>query len=363
MSKMNLLVMFGGRSPEYEVSLVSASSVLKNINSEKYNVIKLGITKKGVWFITQANEAEIKDGSWERSPLNRPAFLSPDSELKSLVIINKDGTVGTVSIDVIFPVIHGEQGEDGTLQGLFELALIPYVGCDTRSSANCLDKATTKLILDSAGIKQAGYIAAKISDYQTSPDIIVEESEKRFGYPIFVKPSGTGSSVGVSKAKDRASLIKALDEAFLYDSCVLIEEFIDGHEIECAVLGNENPEASVCGEVVPANEFYDYEAKYRSDDSLLYIPARIPDETASALRETAVKAFKAAGCSGLSRIDFFVAKKTGEIILNEINTMPGFTSISLYPKLFEKAGISYSALIERLIELAVDRAEKRNKKI
>ena len=256
-------------------------------------------------------------------------------------------------IDVAFPVLHGANGEDGAIQGLLQIAGIPYVGPHIAASAACMDKCMTKLVADQAGVRQAAWILVTRAAYDHNVDSVVETVETKFTYPVFVKPAGTGSSVGVSKARDREGLIQALEAALIYDKKVLVEEFIDGQEVECAVLGNETPMASVCGEIVSGADFYDYEAKYVSDCSQLYIPARIDDAVAEQVRETAVKIYEALGCCGLSRVDFFV-KKDGEVVFNEINTIPGFTSISMYPKLFEASGIPYPELIDKLLELAME---------
>lgn len=357
MSRKTILIVFGGRSPEHDVSLISASSVIRNIDKEKYNILKLGITKKGAWLLTDADEDEIKSGKWVDNITNVPAFLSPDTAANRLITLSRDNIYCTIDIDAVFPVLHGEHGEDGTIQGLFELAAIPYVGCGVRSSANCMDKATTKIILDNAGIKQAKSICITKMDFEKDAQTVINKAQQLSPYPLFVKPSGTGSSVGVFKVKDKDALQIALSQAFKYDSKVLVEEYIKGREVEVAVLGNDNPQASVCGEIVPANEFYDYDAKYVSDNSALHIPAKIDEQIASKVRSEAVKAFIATDCTGIARVDFFVTD-CGDIMLNEINTLPGFTHISMYPKLFEATGIPYKELIDRLILLAFERAAK-----
>ena len=256
-------------------------------------------------------------------------------------------------IDVVFPVLHGANGEDGAIQGLLQIAGIPYVGPHIAASAACMDKCMTKLVADSAGVRQADWLLVTRSAFDHSMEAVCEQVERKFSYPVFVKPAGTGSSVGVSKARDREGLAQALVTALSFDRKVLVEEFIDGQEVECAVLGNETPMASICGEIDAGADFYDYDAKYVSDCSNLYIPARIGDDVAEQVRETAVRIYEALGCCGLSRVDFFV-KKDGQVVFNEINTIPGFTSISMYPKLFEASGIPYSQLIDKLLELAME---------
>ena len=250
-------------------------------------------------------------------------------------------------------MLHGENGEDGSVQGLLQIAGIPYVGPHVAASAACMDKTLTKLIADYSGVRQAAWHLVTRQGFARDAESVMNEVEKKFAYPVFVKPAGTGSSVGVSKAKNRGELSAALAQALEYDAKVLVEEFIEGQEVEVAVLGNENPFASICGEIDSGADFYDYQAKYISNCSTLYIPARIPDEVAENVREMAVQVYKAMGCRGLSRVDFFV-KHDGEVVFNEINTIPGFTSISMYPKLFEASGIPYPELIDNLIALALE---------
>lgn len=338
----DLLILFGGKSGEYEVSEMSAASVLSNIDTDKYNIIKIGITKDGRWFKTDASPEQIKSGEWDSMP-KQSAFLSPDTSHHGIFVEGK-----LQNVDVIFPVMHGDYCEDGCIQGLFELSGIPYVGPGVLASAAGMDKSATKLFAAASGVPQAKW-------YITSPAASEEEIEKiesEFSYPIFVKPCNAGSSLGISKAGNRAELEKAIAEAAKFDSKILCEEYIDGYEVECAVLGNEDTRASVVGQITPSNEFYDYSAKYIDNASGLTIPANIPEETAEKIREYAVTVFKALGCRGMSRVDFFVLRCSGEIKFNEINTLPGFTSISMYPKLWEKSGIPYSELIDKLIEYA-----------
>lgn len=338
----DLLILFGGKSGEYEVSEMSAASVLSNIDTDKYNIIKIGITKDGRWFKTDASPEQIKRGEWDSMP-KQSAFLSPDTSHHGIFVEGK-----LQNVDVIFPVMHGDYCEDGCIQGLFELSGIPYVGPGVLASAAGMDKSATKLFAAASGVPQAKW-------YITSPAASEEEIEKiesEFSYPIFVKPCNAGSSLGISKAGNRAELEKAIAEAAKFDSKILCEEYIDGYEVECAVLGNEDTRASVVGQITPSNEFYDYSAKYIDNASGLTIPANIPEETAEKIREYAVTVFKALGCRGMSRVDFFVLRGSGEIKFNEINTLPGFTSISMYPKLWEKSGIPYSELIDKLIEYA-----------
>ena len=352
MRKLSVCILFGGISPEHEVSLRSAESVLNNIDHDKYNVFPVGITKEGDWVLFGGRDySMLPAGTWQSYDGNRRAALSPVHG-QGLLSFENDCVVRE-RIDVAFPVLHGANGEDGAIQGLLQIAGIPYVGPHIAASAACMDKCMTKLVADQAGVRQAAWILVTRAAYDHNVDSVVETVETKFTDPVFVKPAGTGSSVGVSKARDREGLIQALEAALIYDKKVLVEEFIDGQEVECAVLGNETPMASVCGEIVSGADFYDYEAKYVSDCSQLYIPARIDDAVAEQVRETAVKIYEALGCCGLSRVDFFV-KKDGEVVFNEINTIPGFTSISMYPKLFEASGIPYPELIDKLLELAME---------
>lgn len=351
MNKLNLCVLFGGISPEHEVSLRSAESVLNQLDKEKYNIFPVGITKDGDWFLFGGTDySMLPAGTWMTHPDNRKAALSP-LRGQGLLLFEKDCDV-RVHIDVVFPVLHGENGEDGSIQGLLQLAGIPYVGPHIASSAVCMDKSLTKLVADSIGVRQAAWVQVNRADFDRNPDAAADAAEAKLGYPMFVKPCGTGSSVGVSKAADRKALITALEKALRYDTKVLVEEFIRGREVETAVLGNDTPMASTCGEIEPGAEFYDYETKYITDTAKLYIPARISESATEKVRETAVRLFSALGCRGLSRVDFFVTFDGEEVVFNEINTMPGFTSISMYPKLFEASGIPYPELLDQLIAYA-----------
>lgn len=352
MKKLSVCILFGGISPEHEVSLRSAESVLNNIDHEKYNVFPVGITKDGDWILFAGNDySMLPAGTWQSFEGNRRAAISPVHG-QGLLSFENDCVVRE-RIDVVFPVLHGEGGEDGAIQGLLEIAGIPYVGPGIAASAACMDKCMTKLVADQAGILQADWLLVTKTAYQHSAEAVAGQVEDRFSYPVFVKPAGTGSSVGVSKARDRETLLQALETALQYDHKVLVEEFIDGKEVECAILGNHTPMASVCGEIDSGADFYDYEAKYISDSSSLYIPARIDDSVQEQVRNAAVQIYEALGCRGLSRVDFFV-KADGSVVFNEINTIPGFTSISMYPKLFEASGLPYSDLIDQLLELAME---------
>jgi len=353
LKKLSVCVLFGGVSPEHEVSLRSAESVLNNIDHEKYNVFPVGIKKDGDWVLyTGTDYSLLPTGQWQNYPGNRRAAISP---VRGQGLLSFEGDcVVREWIDIVFPVLHGENGEDGAVQGLLQLAGIPYVGPHISASAVAMDKTLTKLVADNAGIPQAAWQLVRNSDLDVHMDSIIAQLESRFEYPMFVKPAGTGSSVGVSKAANRTELDRALQAAGTYDEKILVEEFIDGREIEVAVMGNANPVASICGEIDSGADFYDYDAKYITDTSVAYIPARIEENVAEQVREAAVKVYQAIGCQGLSRVDFFVTHKDNRVVFNEINTLPGFTSISMYPKLFAASGIPYSELIDELLKLAME---------
>ena len=353
MKKLSVCILFGGISPEHEVSLRSAESVLNNIDQSKYNVFPVGITKDGDWICFGGKDySMLPAGTWITHPDNRRAAISP---VRGQGLLTFEGDcVVRERIDVVFPVLHGENGEDGAMQGLLQMAGIPYVGPHVSASAVAMDKTLTKLVVDQAGVPQAAWQLVRRQDLEYHMDTTLARLEEKFQYPMFVKPAGTGSSVGVSKAADQEALRTALLAASVYDSKILVEEFIHGREVEVAVMGNDNPVASICGEIDSGADFYDYEAKYVTDTSVAYIPARISEETQELVREAAVKVYSAIGCQGLSRVDFFVTFEGERVVFNEINTLPGFTSISMYPKLFAASGIPYGELIDELINLAVE---------
>ncbi len=354
MARTKVAVLFGGASSEHEVSLVSAYSVLTNIPNDKYDVMCIGITKKGHWLYYPGEYEDIPTGEWEKNPDCATAVISPDSMTKGVIVLGKDDSAFVRRVDVVFPVLHGMNGEDGTVQGLCALAGLPCVGCDMTSSASCMDKTITHRILDSVGIRTAPFCALQ-RDFLDDPEGGCDEVERKLGgYPMFVKPATAGSSVGVSRAADREALRNGIKIAFAHSEKVVVEKEIIGKEVECAVLGNGTDLiASIPGQITPAEEFYDYDAKYRLGTSVLDIPAKITPEQTEQLRETAKRAYHALGCSGFSRVDFFAAEDG--IILNEINTIPGFTPISMYPKLMDNMGISYPELLDRLITLAAER--------
>lgn len=354
MAKFKVAVIFGGKSSEHDISNVSAAHVLRSIPRDKYDVLCVGITKRGHWVRYIGSIENIENGSWAHDTDNQPCIMSPDPLHRGFIVLNSDGTFSSMRVDCVFPVLHGKNGEDGTIQGLFEMSEVPFVGCDMISSANCMDKEMTHIILEASGIPMAKYISMRSSEM----DIIEEKiaaAEQELKYPMFVKPCRAGSSVGVSRAENADELRRGITVAFTADSKLLIEEGISGKEIECAVMGNDKPFASAVGEIRSANEgFYDYESKYENDSSQTVIPAEIDNTASEQVRALALKAFKAIGCTGLARCDFFL-RDDGEPILNEINTLPGHTSISMYPKLMEHEGMTPAEQEDRLIELAMDR--------
>lgn len=348
--KTTVAILFGGVSSEHEVSLVSAFSALENIDRSKYDVIPVGITKDGVWMIHNGSNEAVKDGSWVKDAKTR--VLVDPSRPGGLIADGKP-----LGVDVVFPVLHGANGEDGTLQGMLELAGVPVVGCGSTSSGVSMDKTFTKRVLIAEGIRQAPAAIVTVFDYESDPDKWLDAAENAAGgYPVFVKPASAGSSVGCTKAKDREELKEAFAKAFACDYKLLAEKNIIGREIETAVLGAPDGSITVseCGEIDPGSEFYDYDTKYKSDTASYYIPARLTPETAAEVRATAAEVFRALDCRGLSRVDFFVTDDN-EVIFNEINTLPGFTPISMYPKLMANSGLSFPALIDALIEEALNR--------
>ena len=348
LNKKTVVILFGGQSSEHEVSRVSASTIISNIDSDKYFVIPVGITKEGKWMIYNGPVESIKNGEWEK--FGTPAILSPDATHKGILKL-VGGRFKLIPVDVVFPVLHGNFGEDGTIQGLLELAKIPYVGCGVVASGVSMDKEFTKVISKNAGIRQAKFIKFT-SDEISNGKKCAAKVKKSLGYPCFIKPANAGSSVGITKAHDDEELIAGLQIAAKYDRKVLVEAAVIGQEVECAVLGNTDVKASSVGEIFSAAEFYDYDAKYNNAESKTAIPALLSEEKMKEIQKTALKVFKAVGGRGLSRVDFFVEKDTERVIFNEINTLPGFTAISMYPKLWEDAGLPITELIDELISLA-----------
>lgn len=349
----NVLVLFGGASSEHDVSTVSASSVLKHIPSDKYTVTMMGITKEGQWYLYEGDIDLLPEDKWLDSGAITPAFVSPDRSIHGITVL-RDGGYENIRVDIAFPVLHGRNGEDGTIQGLFQLAGIPFVGCDMVSSAVSMDKIFTNTVADASGVPQAAWDSLTEYEYRTGAKTLDDVAAK-LGYPIFVKPANAGSSVGITKAHDRDELQAAMELALKHDTRILFEEFIDGFEVECSILGNDELENGVVGQIIPANEFYDFDAKYDNADSTLHIPALIPGEKRDEVAEAARKVFKALGCTGFSRVDFFVSRTDGRVLFNEINTIPGFTNISMYPKMMEAAGVPYAELCDRLLQLAEEK--------
>lgn len=350
MNKLKLGVIFGGMSTEHEVSIVSGTSVITNLDKEKYEIIPIYISKEGNWFYYNKKLEDIKilqvgDKIEEVKPIENPIEL-----LKSL--------------DIVFPVLHGLYGEDGTIQGLLELLKVKYVGCRVLSSSICMDKVYAKIIFEKAQLAQATYVYVKVHngnyiyvDHKFNQEKmelkqIAQNIEETLGFPVFVKPSNSGSSVGINKVTNRKELENAITYAAQFDTKILIEEEILGKEIECAVLGNEEVKATCVGEILPAEEFYTFDAKYKNAESRVVIPAEIPEEKQQEIKKLAIKAFQAVDGKGLARVDFFIRKKDNQVCINEINTLPGFTQISMYPKLWEHCGLPYSKLLDKLIELA-----------
>ena len=350
MSKKTVAVVFGGCSSEHEVSCVSATTVISNINTQEYDIVMIGITKEGRWLKVESTEA-ITSGTWTEGTCK--AVISPDREQKA-VLFMENGEVSMQKVDVVFHVMHGLNGEDGTIQGLLELADIPYVGCGVLASAVSMDKLYTKIIVDTLGIRQAKYVSLVNKEIE-APEAKVVEIEEKLGYPVFIKPSNAGSSQGVSKAHDREELLTGIKMAAEHDRKILVEEAIVGRELECAVLGGREVKASGIGEILAAAEFYDYEAKYHNAESKTVISPELPDGKAQEIAEAATRIFCAVDGFGLSRVDFFMESGTNEIIFNEINTLPGFTGISMYPMLWEAKGISKPVLVSKLLDLAMQR--------
>ncbi len=355
MSKKAVVVLFGGKSSEHEISCISARTVIKAIPTDKYEIVRIGITKKGHWIFVQSDEA-IEDGSWRTGKTT--AVISPDASRKEVIMTDERGTVMRLPVDVVFPVLHGLYGEDGTVQGLLELAQIPYVGCGVLASAVSMDKVYTKLLVDELKtIHQAKYVAVR-KESLVKMEELMDKIEKKISYPMFVKPSNAGSSKGISKAHNRDELSAALTMAAEHDRKILVEETIVGRELECAVLGTNKASASGVGEILSAAEFYDYDAKYNNQESKTVISPELPEGKEDEIRNAAKKIFGALDGYGLARVDFFLEEGTNRVVFNEINTMPGFTSISMYPMLWAQKGLEASALVEQLLDLAFERYDK-----
>ena len=361
-TRIRIGVIFGGRSGEHEVSLRSARSIIGALDPAKYEVVPIGITHEGLWMAIDDAGSALVNGI--ENALGRRAALLAEPLARALHAL-EGGALSALAggpLDVVFPVLHGTFGEDGTRQGLLELAGIPYVGSGVAGSAVGMDKILMKDVFKAQGFPIPPHLSFTRTEWERDPMAVEQRLEEWLGYPQFVKPANLGSSVGISKVKNRAELSRGIAEAVQYDRRIVVEAGIPNtRELECAVLGNDDPKASIVGEIVPSNEFYDYEAKYVSDSSKLLIPAPLDEERANQIREMSVKAFRALDLAGLSRVDFLMNNETGDLYLNEVNTMPGFTSISMYPKLWEASGVAYAELVDRLVTLAMERAEEKRR--
>lgn len=365
--KIRVGVIFGGQSGEHEVSLVSARAVLAGLDHEKYDVVPIGITKDGRWIAGEhapqlleslADPKLLPGGATSHEPQaigQEPQVAEYSSALAMFQHGDAANATSDTTLDVVFPVLHGPRGEDGTVQGVFELAGVPYVGCGVLASAVGMDKAMMKSAFAAAGLDLLPWLLVRRVDWERDNDATLAQIEAQLQYPMFVKPANMGSSVGITKATDRATLAAGLHEAASYDRRIVVEQGISVREIEISVLGNDEPEASVPGEIVPSNEWYDYEAKYLGGESKILIPAPIAHDLAAQVQTLAVQAFKAVDGAGLARVDFLLDRATEKLYINEVNTMPGFTPVSMYAKMWEASGLSYNALLDRLIELAIER--------
>jgi D-alanine-D-alanine ligase len=355
MKRIRLAILYGGRSAEHQISVVSARSVMEALDPERFEAVPIGITRDGAWLPA-------------RSPLelNPPDGTLPEVEAAGAEVALRPeqaplAAPGVGRIDVVFPILHGPYGEDGTVQGLFELADLPYVGSGVLASALAMDKAMAKVVLAQAGLPQAPYLVVHERAWDTEPDRVAAEVAERLGWPVFTKPARLGSSIGITKVKKPDELASGLAAAFAHDAKALVEKGIVARELECGVLGNDAPEASMVGEVVPGREFYDFEAKYLDESLKLEIPAPVPDEVKARVRELSLRAFQALDCEGLARVDCFYEEATGRVLLNEVNTIPGFTPKSMFPLLWAASGLAYPDLVARLVDLAVERHAARKR--
>ncbi len=357
--KITVGILFGGRSGEHEVSLTSAQGIMRAIDKDKYRVVPIGITKEGLWITGGDPLVTLTTGKgWERiTPLVTPLDTCRPEEEHAV----EAGLFRLQDLDVIFPVLHGPYGEDGTVQGLLELLSIPFVGAGVTASAVGMDKVICKAVLSEAGLPVLPYRAYRYLDWEAGCDTVRFDCESNLQYPMFVKPANMGSSVGISKVKNVDQLMAGIREAFRFDRKILVEQGIDGREIEISVLGNDEPIVSLPGEIIPSREFYSYAAKYLDDTSELLIPAPISAEQVQLIQKLALESYRAIDCAGMARVDFLIDRASGDVWLNELNTIPGFTPISMYPKLWEASGIGYSDLIDRLIELGLQRHRERSR--
>ena len=358
--KIRLGIIFGGRSGEHDISLMSATSIINATNRDKYDVICIGITREGSWLLYDGPVALIETGAWQKAA---EEALAANPEKYAITILGAGGKSLKDLIDFAFPVLHGPHGEDGTIQGLFEMVDVPYAGCGVLGSATAMDKAVAKDLFARAGLPICKHVVVLKEEIDYNVNSIIQKVEQELGYPVFVKPANMGSSVGVTKAKDRQGLLTAFAEAALHDRRLVIEEGLFCREIETGIIGNYKPEAAAVGEIISSNEFYDYTAKYfDGGQSKMCIPADISREMAEAIRDMAIKAYEALDCCGFSRVDFFVTRDTGKIFLNEINTIPGFTKYSMFPCLWAEAGIGYAELIEGIIGYGLEKYNQKNQR-
>lgn len=355
--RLRIAVLFGGRSAEHEVSIASASSVIRALDPAKYEVVPIGISKDGRWLVGDRAQKMLSD-TLKRG---QRVFLPPEPGAAALMRFSDEGSGPAVGIDVVFPVLHGTYGEDGTLQGLLELTNLPYVGAGVLASAVGMDKDVQKRLYEQAGLPVVNWSTVPRSRWESNRQEVLDEASRQFQFPVFVKPATLGSSVGMTKAHTAAELPAAMDLAAQFAQKILIERGVNGREIEVAVLGNEAPRASVPGEIIPHREFYDYAAKYTEEGTQLLIPAPLNPRQTAKVQEYAIRAFQVIEGRGMARVDFFLERQTGRIYLNEINTIPGFTSISMYPRMWEASGISYHELIDRLIELALEQHREKQR--
>ncbi len=352
MPKLRVGVLFGGRSVEHDVSLVSARAIMAALDPAKYDVVPLAITKEGAW---------LPPAQAQRLLAAEP--LEPGVGVTAVAAVGSGASAPLGAVDVVFPVVHGTMGEDGTVQGLLELADVPYVGAGVLGSALGMDKAMMKVVFEAAGLPVAPYLTVARRDWRNDATAVARHIEAELGYPCFVKPSNGGSSVGISKVHHAGELAAAMELALHLDRRAVVEQGVPARELECAVLGNDEPRASVVGEILPAREFYDYEAKYFDDRTQLRIPADIPAAVADRVRALAVKAFAALDCAGMARVDFFLSKDDSRLFINEINTIPGFTPTSMYPRMWQASGLSYAGLVDRLVELALERFSEKQQTV
>jgi D-alanine-D-alanine ligase len=360
--RIRLALLYGGRSAEHPVSVVSARSVIEALDPDRFEVVPIGITRDGAWMLPARPPLELtapEGGLPEVEEAGTAVALRPERRAAAVAPLAAGGArtpdLPLDAVDVVFPLLHGPYGEDGTVQGLFELADLPYVGSGVLASALAMDKAMAKVVLAAAGIEQAPWLVVQEGEWRAGPDAVYARVGGQLAYPVFTKPSRLGSSIGITKVKAPEALADGLEAAFAHDAKVVVEQGLTARELECGVLGNQAPEASVVGEILPGHEFYDFEAKYLDDAAKLVIPAPIPDGVAERVRELALRAFQALDCAGLARVDFFYEEVSGRVLVNEVNTIPGFTPRSMFPMLWAASGVGYSELVARLVELAVNR--------